>query len=375
MKIIALTILLLLVHSSAIAETSKAKYLKIQKEIELNKDKLRKAKKKETTIVDDIDKVEKELNKINKKIKRQKRELGTIKNKIQSVKSELISIDKALQGQRSSLKGKLRAMQKYGNMIDRLMIIVNSEDFFQLLRLNRYLTKISEHEYEKIIKYKDVLNALSKKEKELSDLQSDLKSKTAKFKSTEKTLHKKRKEKDYLLLSVKKKQMLYSAMLKDLNETSSKIKELIARDKRSVIFKGRNFYKMKGKLHWPVDGRLAIPYGTHKDPRFKTPVFRNGIYISTKKDENVKAVYQGKVVFAELFKGLGKVVIINHGEGYHTVYANLSKIVSKTGDVIKMSDILGKSGKSTTLNGKGIYFEVRYKGKPINPARWLVKQN
>ena len=80
------------------------------------------------------------------------------------------------------------------------------------------------------------------------------------------------------------------------------------------------------------------------------------------------------MVFADWFKGYGNLLIINHGEGYHTLYANLSEIFFKVGDIIKVHDTVGKVGESGILNAPSLYFEIRYKGKPLDPVQWLKKR-
>jgi septal ring factor EnvC (AmiA/AmiB activator) len=109
--------------------------------------------------------------------------------------------------------------------------------------------------------------------------------------------------------------------------------------------------------------------------RFKTPVFRRGIYIKADEGVITKAIYTGKVVYADWFKGYGKVIIINHGSGYHSVYANLSELFLRPGDIVKRRQALGKVGQSGTIRDPALYFEIRYKGKPLNPLQWLAKKS
>ena len=85
-------------------------------------------------------------------------------------------------------------------------------------------------------------------------------------------------------------------------------------------------------------------------------------------------MHGGKVVFAEWFKGYGQMVIINHGDGYHTLYGSLSEIFTKVGDIIKGKQAVGRVGKSGLLTSPGLYFELRYKGKPLDPLQWLQRR-
>ena len=162
-------------------------------------------------------------------------------------------------------------------------------------------------------------------------------------------------------------------MLAELKEASKRLLDLIEKSARTDTYTGAGagLTRLKGKLPWPVEGRIAVPYGTQRDPQFSTPVFRNGVHIKTPENSDAKSVYEGKVIFAEWFKGFGQLVIINHGNGYHTLYGNLSEIFSHVGDIIRENQVIGKVGTSGILNAPGLYFEIRYKGKPLDPAQWL----
>jgi septal ring factor EnvC (AmiA/AmiB activator) len=130
---------------------------------------------------------------------------------------------------------------------------------------------------------------------------------------------------------------------------------------------------MKGKLSWPVSGKLAIRYGSQVDPVFNLPVFRSGIHIKSESGTSVKAVWSGRVVYAAEFKGYGKMVVISHGAGYHSLYGNLSKIFLRNDAIIKENEPVGEVGDSVAIGGSGLYFEIRYKGKPLDPQQWLRK--
>ena len=163
-------------------------------------------------------------------------------------------------------------------------------------------------------------------------------------------------------------------MIAELNEAAQKLLDIIRESSRTDDYSAKGFGRLKGKLSWPSDGKIAIPYGSQKDPQFDTPVFRNGIHIQTDASADARSVYAGKVIFAEWFKGFGQLVIVNHGSGYHTLYGNLSEIFSRVGDIIKDNQIIGKVGTSGTLNAPGLYFEIRYKGKPLDPVQWLKRK-
>ncbi len=361
--------------TQAWAENTENKYENIQKEIQTHREKLEGSKKKEVNVVEELERSNKELGKLNSEVREQTNMIKQLNGKITTVRQQTNKIEGSLVSMRSSLRRRLKILQRYGYDIDKILVLLQTDNFYDMLRLNKYIAKISAKEYKQMLLYKGTVAQYAKKEKELQTMLEQQKHDADRLKESERQLVAKKKERESLLYSIKKEQILYENMLKELETTSNRLKTIMERQQTNQVILDTDFKNLKGKLPWPTRGKLAIPYGAHEDPQFKTPVFRYGIYISTADDSDVKAVYDGKVVFADWFKGLGQVVILSHGMGYHTVYANLSKLLPKVGDAVKRMATIGNAGESGMLNSSGIYFEVRYKGKPINPLQWLKAEN
>jgi septal ring factor EnvC (AmiA/AmiB activator) len=222
--------------------------------------------------------------------------------------------------------------------------------------------------------YAENLKKLDSQQKKLENLRAELKTREEKVRSKERELSGKKKEKETILHAVRTEKASRQKMIAELKEASRRMLEIIQESSRTDDYEGKGFSQLKGRLIWPSDGRIAVPYGTQKDPQFDTPVFRNGIHIQTEPSAEARSVYPGKVIFAEWFKGFGQLIIVNHGSGYHTLYGNLSEIFSRVGDIIKENHVIGRVGTSGMLNAPGIYFEIRYKGKPLDPTQWLKKK-
>ncbi|KWT84421.1 murein hydrolase activator EnvC family protein [Candidatus Magnetominusculus xianensis] len=379
---VALVMMLGMVFEQVFAEVATDKYKKIQEEIKIHKDKLESSEKKELSVLDELEKADEELKQITRQIEKEKAQVVELEENVKAVRQDMLKTEKTIITIRASLKKRLQAIQRRGFDVDKIVILLNIESFYDMLRTTRYLSKMSGSEYNQMWIYQDLSNKLSEKEKKLQSLAAQLKSKAEKLKNSEAALAQKKREREEILHSVRKEKALYSSMLKELEATSNRFTGFLEKKENEMTKKeneasgaGKDFKALKGKLAWPVQGNVAIPYGTHQDPQFKTPVYRNGIYITSEQDPAVKAVYDGKVVFADVFKGLGQVVILSHGMGYHTVYANLSTIFAKAGDIVKARTTIGSAGTSSLINDVGIYFEIRYKGKPINPLQWLKREN
>jgi len=130
------------------------------------------------------------------------------------------------------------------------------------------------------------------------------------------------------------------------------------------------FAKEKGKLAWPLIGRVLLKFGKKKSSD-SIVLTSKGIVIKAVKEQPVKTVFGGKVVFADWFKGYGKLIIVDHGNNYYTLYGHLKTIQAK--ERVYMGDIIGLAGSTGSLYGTSLYFEIRKKGKEENPLIWLKK--
>ena len=131
---------------------------------------------------------------------------------------------------------------------------------------------------------------------------------------------------------------------------------------------GLSFYKQKGRLPWPIAGKLVKKFGSRRsDTRW------DGVLIAAKEGADIRAVTAGKVVFADWLRGYGLLVIIDHGKGYMTLYAFNQSLYKKKGDRVKAGTVIAAVGKSGGRTKSGLYFGVRKRGKAVNPVKWCRK--
>ena len=364
----------MLYASYSYAATPQEEYKRIQKEIDSHKGKLEEVKKRESSVLNDLEKTNMHLNIVEAELRKYRKKLMNTESNMSKVETEISMNKSSIEKRREWIKRKLRAMQKYGHTADIVLLFSSTDDISQMMRSGKSLQYIAAYEHRVLNTYKENLEGLQEKDRQLTMLKTELIKNKEKVRAEEASLAEKKKEKEILLASVKKEESSYTKMLKELKDASKRLLEVIRETEKADTFSAEGLSKLKGKLPWPVEGKVAIPYGTQKDPQFNTPIFRSGAYIQSGADTFAKAVYNGKVVFAEWFKGYGQLVIINHGDGYHTLYGSLSEIFTKVGDIIKVKQIVGRVGNSGILNAPGLYFELRYKGKPLDPLQWLKKR-
>ena len=130
----------------------------------------------------------------------------------------------------------------------------------------------------------------------------------------------------------------------------------------------RLFTSLKGHLNLPVRGELVSRFGS---PRSGTSVTWTGLFIQSPSGNAVKAVASGRIVFADWLRGFGNLMIIDHGNSYMSLYGNNETIYKQVGEVIRGGDTIATVGSSGGKLSSGLYFELRYKGKPFDPMEWI----
>lgn len=132
---------------------------------------------------------------------------------------------------------------------------------------------------------------------------------------------------------------------------------------------GTAFASLKGRLGWPVRGAIKGRFGS---PRAGGVTNWHGVFIKAESGVEVRAVAAGKVVFADWLRGFGNVVILDHGDGYMTVYGNNDSLLRNPGDTVRTAEALATVGSSGGQDESGLYFEIRHRGQPQDPAKWMA---
>ncbi len=170
---------------------------------------------------------------------------------------------------------------------------------------------------------------------------------------------------------VRREAGLHRKAVAELHKARGRLMQLVSmlEGKDSVNL---GFASWRKRLEPPVKkARIDVPFGLQVDERFKTKTLQQGVDILAKEGSPVVSVYPGKVVYTKPFQGYGLLVIVDHGGGYYTLYAHLGTFLVKEGDRLRAGQPVGTLGRSGSLKGPYLYFEVREKGKAVDPEQWV----
>lgn len=134
-------------------------------------------------------------------------------------------------------------------------------------------------------------------------------------------------------------------------------------------FDGGSFAVLKGKLNLPVRGDITNRFGATRED---SGISWKGLFIKSAEGSEVKSVASGRVVFADWLRGFGNLLIVDHGDGYMSLYGNNQALLRKVGETVKGGDTIASVGNSGGNETSGLYFELRYQSKPFDPLSWSV---
>jgi murein hydrolase activator len=135
------------------------------------------------------------------------------------------------------------------------------------------------------------------------------------------------------------------------------------------------FGRERGQLPWPAEGRVVTSFGRETHPRFGTETQRTGIDIEAPEGAPIRAVAAGTVAYRGWLKGYGNLLVLDHGDGYYTLYAHASQVLVDEGDQVKGGDLVGRVGETGSVEGPRLHFEVRYQSRAEDPQLWLRRRS
>ncbi len=279
-------------------------------------------------------------------------------------------LGKSLAAERPILAARARELYKLGE-VSYLRILLSVDRPSDIFRGYRFVTALARRDKERFAAFRADLDALTNTRTELERKTQDALALRQNLEKARLAQDADRKRKTELLTEIVEKKETNAAYVRELEEVESKLRDLLQGLETGDV--AVPLAAFKGSLPWPVTGKIRAPFGRHRHPKFDTYTIQNGIEIGAPLETPVAAVYEGTVVFVDRFKGYGLMVVVDHGGKHHTLYAHLAEAAVQVGQKVAAGESLGTTG--TGVDGAGLYFEVRFQGRPEDPAEWLKKED
>lgn len=337
---------------------------------------------------------EEELALVQQYLQRLNQKEKKLKDQIDETTFELAEAESILVIKQKILEKRLVEIYKYGQY-NFLEVLLTSDSFTDMLERFVYMQRIAEqdrHLYNEIQYRKEII---AQKKIELENQLTELNDIQAEKKAEETELNRERNRRKSILLAIRTKKDEYEKAIAELKNSQQKtqqiIDNLLAERERTRQKKESNdlslgpdsklpkrtgnhyFDTHRGKINWPILGKLITRFGREKHPRFGTETFNQGIRIKAEHGAPIRVIDHGEVIYTSQLRGYGNFIIIDHGEGYYTLYAHCSSIGVNVGNRVNRGQEIAKVGHTGSLFGDCLYFEIRSNGKPIDPLLYLQR--
>jgi septal ring factor EnvC (AmiA/AmiB activator) len=385
----ALFLLLLLASppaepASAGAKAKEKELRELRGRIESMQKRLAAAEESKSEAADALRESERAISEANREL----RELGgqsrEHSKRLAELNAESRRREQALKAQQALLAG-LLYRHYLGGQAEPLRLLLNREDPNQISRRLHYFGYISRARAELITELRAGLARLRELAQEAEQKAAELSAVTAEQRAQRARLEREKRARNQVLARISRdieRQRREIGTLKRnearLAQLVANLAKLMARSKPAPRPRGERapavlpddspFGRLKGRLSPPVRGELANRFGS---PRSDGGVLWKGLFIAARAGEEVRAVADGRVVFADWLRGFGNLLIIDHGDAFMSLYGNNEALYKRVGDIIHGGEAVAAVGNSGGNADSGLYFELRYQGRPLDPLDWV----
>ena len=346
----------------------------IAQEIEKLQTWLNKANQQESALTQQLAHSVRTINKASQKINTTKKKLSalttqssTLLQQQQQLESDLATIEAHLA---IFLRQQYQLQQRQASGF--LLSLLNTKDLGRMMANYRYFT---DAQVLQIANYRANLDGLQVLQQEQTQTQSQLVTELQQLEREEQELIAAQKQRNTALAKLRQQNLTKAEQLaqtkatqKQINDLLSQIESVLAQ--QTEISSSLPFAARLGKLNWPRKGRVLNKFGKKQS---QYPLSTDGWLIEMAVGSDIVAVHDGQVVFSDWLKGFGLMLIINHNDGYLTLYGKNESLYKKVGDKVRADEVIAKSGNSGNQNATALYFSVRKNGQPQDPNKWLTK--
>ncbi len=307
------------------------------------------------------------------RLKDLERERAFTEKRRRELDTKIVANEAELDAEIRQLGDQLRAAYMSGEQ-ERLKLLLNQQDPATLGRLMTYYTYLNDYR-------SDNIETVTGRIRELASLRGQVAAEEARLTEIAKARY---DELGRLGSAQEQRKTLLASLRQRISSEGHEIERLAAQEKDLArliaeltsilsdypISSEEPFVDHKGRLTWPVAGTLLHDFG---QPRVGGGLRWNGVVLGAPRGREVRAVYHGRIAFADWLAGLGLLVIVDHGDGYMTLYGYNETILKNAGDWVAPGDVIATVGDSGGQPRAALYFEIRQGTRPVNPRQWVTR--
>lgn len=304
------------------------------------------------------------LRRLDRKLGQARRRLRQLQTRELGARRDLAQLGRQLE--REARAAYLMGRQEYVKML------LNQQNPAEIQRVLVYYRYLSAARLEHIDELKRALARQRRLEQQLRQHTEQLQRLRDQQLQRKQTLETRRNERRQLLASLERKVRDQSQELRRLKEDARRLQALIDRlpgvlDEAGLPRLEARFAQYRHRLRLPLRGRITGRYGR---PRGLGDLTWNGVFLSSPEGRDVVSVFRGRVAYADWLRGFGLLLILEHGDGYMSLYGHNQSLYKEVGEWVETGEVIAKSGSTGNPRQPGLYFEIRHNGQPLDPLSW-----
>jgi len=351
-----------------------ARIEQLQRNIQKLQNSLEQAQGTRDQLREQLEASESEIGELLQNIERIEKELEQQKEDLQSLKRERRDLHIARAEQQEAVARQVRAAYQLGRQ-SQIKLLLNQESPQRVDRLLRYYDYWLEARADKISRYLATLKQLDQLEPRIQERSRQLTQNQKGLETRHRQLREQQRTRQQTLAKLNERIRSTDQKLGELRQDRARLESILEEMANSLaelalLGDGQAFSERKGQILRPARGPVRHAFGS---PQLNGQVPRNGLVIAAPAGAPVMAVHHGRVVFSDYLRGHGLLLIVDHGEGYMSLYAHNQALYKETGEWVAPGETIARVGASGGQDQSGLYFEIRHKGRPLDPSPWLAQ--
>ncbi len=353
-------------------DASRQRLDRIEQQIEETLKGLRSKQTESGTLAEELERLNAETRRIERLAGKSSQQLAEITARLEKQRLALQALEEQRRLTEQQIRSRLVVLYKTGEVGLIKALLSEAESPRDIAEKYAFLSRMVRHDRDLLGLYRQQSLEHQAAVSELEGLRNQQAAVVKRRRNEQATLQRAHRSKKVLLADVTQSTELLEGMLKELRAKAARLNELVKKleteQSQPYTEPLGGLVAHKGRLAWPVPGKLRVGFGTSRHGDLGTLIESHGFDIEAEAGTPVHAAAPGKVIFANSLRGYGKLMIVDHGSKFYTLYAHMARFTKQVGDSAAAEEVIAYSG----YEGRdAVYFEIRQGGKPLNPADWL----
>ena len=370
-----ITVLLLYPAGSALAEPgeqeARGKLEKLQGEIKRISAEISADSARRSSLQEELRTAELKLGQLQSDMATNQRAITASREELDTLQQQRSELEQARDAQQARIALELKTAWQMGQQ-SQLKVLLNQESPHTVARAMAYHRYFFEARNELVTRYRDTLVELLQLEQRIAGTLDQLASQQAELEEKQAQLATAQAARQQAVAQLNESIQSKAGQLEQMEQNRRELEKLVAAIEKAVAKLEvpddyQPFKAARGTMPWPIGGKRANSFGR---PRNEGKMRWQGVTIPASEGDSVKAIHHGRVVYADWLRGSGLLMIIDHGEGYMSLYAHNQSLLREVGEWVSAGTPISTVGNSGGQEQSALYFEIRHQGKPTNPTKW-----